>query len=520
VDLLTSRCIAELQTVRLSMTTKRAVRVIGFAIFAAACSNDSPVAPTTTTKPESIPKAPVGVLVSDPHQSTSSSGAARNVVYVSVIPGTFQDAQEVVITNATRPVTPRVAVGASFDPIAIEAEAADDLILTLSAHNGVKSSYTARVPLHAPPRLVRTDPLTSQVDVATDSRLHAVFSEPLDPSTVNASSVTLNANAKTLAATVTLTAGGCEILVTPDDRLASDTDYSLWITSDVRDLDGEPLAQQSIASFVTADGAPLIGKIVFTGPDFHIYVRTADGSSVSQLTRDGHDFNPAWSPDGKRIAFARNVRGPENNGFGITDIYTMAADGTDLQRRTVNGNFSMVTWSPDGKTLAISNALVYYGSIFLISAFGEIEPPVFFVGEAQDPAWSPDGKQFAYIHLSGDDSGQQLFVLNVADPANPKPITEEPNPWDPWSTWGAAWSPDGSRLAFTKCNGSCAVYTIDKFGGSLARIVDGSVVSSGAWSPDGKRIVFTARSGKIAYVNASGGPVHEMSPGSGASWHQ
>jgi TolB protein len=498
------------------MKLKRAVAVIGLMIGSVACSNDSPVTPTTSKLP--LPaRAPIGVLVSDPHlqASLSGSGPAQNVVYVSARQGTFQDAQLVEIRNSTRsvPLHTTGVLGSGFDPIAVEAEPADELILTVSSVSGVKSFFSIAVPSHVPPVVVRTDPLNSQIDVALDSRVHVVFSEPVDPATVDASSVALNAGNATLAGTQIITAGCCEIVLVPASRLAPETEYSISVSTDVRDFDGYALEQRSIATFETVDGLPLNGQIVFHGPDDQIYVMASNGTGLKQLTSNGVNFNPVWSPDGKRIAFARNVRGPEYNGWGITDIYTMAADGTDVQRRTVNGDFYWIAWSPDGKTLAISDGLVYYGSIYLTSASGDIKSPTFLVGDASSPSWSPDGKQIAYVHLSGDDGYDQAYVVN-ADGSDPKAMTDV----DPDGIGGVAWSPDGAKLALSGClHGSCGIFTMDIAGRSLTRIADAGWITSGAWSPDGERIVLQVNS-TIAYVRATGGVVRKMFEGMAPSW--
>lgn len=243
------------------MKLKHAVAFIGSTICAVACSNDSPVAPTTS-KPLLSARAPIGVLVSDPRLQTSVTGLARNVVYVSARPGTFYESVLVVVTNSTRSAPPQTAkANGGFDPIAIEAEAGDDLILTVSSYSGVKSRFSTTVPLHAAPVVVRTDPINSEVDVALDSRVHVIFSEPIDVATVNSSSVALysrpfdagasSAGDSPVAATMSVAPSGCEIVLSPEGALSPGTDYSVRVTSAVRDVGGDALQPSSITAFQT-----------------------------------------------------------------------------------------------------------------------------------------------------------------------------------------------------------------------------------------------------------------------------
>lgn len=86
-----------------------------------------------------------------------------------------------------------------------------------------------------------------------------------------------------------------------------------------------------------------------------LYVVSPDGSHRVRLTRDTFEnMLPAWSPDGKRIAFTSNAGGEEGR-LGQLDIYIICADGSHRRRLTrLNGQSLSPAWSPDGKWIAFS----------------------------------------------------------------------------------------------------------------------------------------------------------------------
>jgi TolB protein len=88
--------------------------------------------------------------------------------------------------------------------------------------------------------------------------------------------------------------------------------------------------------------------------DSEIYVMNADGSGTRRLTHNvGYDGEPAWSPDGRKIAFQSRRRVGSSGGMGIGEIYVMNADGSGKRNLTRNpAQDGSPSWSPDGRRIA------------------------------------------------------------------------------------------------------------------------------------------------------------------------
>jgi WD40 repeat protein len=220
----------------------------------------------------------------------------------------------------------------------------------------------------------------------------------------------------------------------------------MTVTSDGnggRRLTTQPLADADPAW--SPDGS----RVAFTSErdgNSEIYVMNADGTNQVRLTTSASlDSRPAWSPDGTRIAFAsaRN---------GNTQVYVMNADGTNPVRLTNNGSFdSDPAWSPDGTRIAFSSSRDGLGGIWIMNADG--------TGAAQltsntrsdwQPAWSPDGTRIAFARAVVNNS--DIYIVNV-DGTGLRQLTHEiSNAMDP------AWSPDGRRIALGSVPGTCGWY--------------------------------------------------------------
>ncbi len=173
------------------------------------------------------------------------------------------------------------------------------------------------------------------------------------------------------------------------------------------------------------------------------------------LTHDSaYDVAPAWSPDGKWLAFASDRDGKRN-------VYVMDAFGGSLRRITDGSQwFSQPRWSADGKRLIFTALNQPPGTLYSVN----------FDGSSLHPLTDADHP------LSG-------ITLDLA--------------YDPGSISHAR-APDGSRIAFmTFRNQNWGIYISPNEGRQPARLLVniGGFTEAPAWSPDGKRMAYIAQSG-------------------------
>lgn len=227
----------------------------------------------------------------------------------------------------------------------------------------------------------------------------------------------------------------------------------------------------------------------------HIWMTSWDGKQTLQLTAsaEGED-SPRWSPDGKLLAFLSS-RGTQD---GPTQLWLLDRQGGEAKVATaLEGSVVDYEWSPDSRRIALIVA--------------DADPNA--VDKDEDK--TPPPVVIDRFYFKEDGTGylgnlrQHLYVFDVAS-RKTEPLT--PGPYDEYS---AAWSPDGSQIAFASKRGAdpdrdsrFGLYVIAPQPGSTPRLVtpyegeigdsDGS--SGPRWSPDGKQIAFVAASDpKLTY---------------------
>jgi Tol biopolymer transport system component len=201
----------------------------------------------------------------------------------------------------------------------------------------------------------------------------------------------------------------------------------------------------------------------------------AQRSSVSD------DLYPAWSPDGRRIAFVSTRAGSD-------DLYVMDANGTNIRQLTNAPEWdSNLDWSPDGRRLVFASTRTGDGDIYTVSSFGgDLRRLTDAPGYESDPSWSPDGTRILFsrrVDRPTDNfvSDSVLMVMNAdgSDPRNLSALFW--NTADQHASTDGVWSPDGSQIAvvhyiqYRDATASCGndgnIYLLDAADSAIRRVI-------------------------------------------------
>ncbi|MDQ3720202.1 MAG: hypothetical protein M3350_05385 [Actinomycetota bacterium] len=207
--------------------------------------------------------------------------------------------------------------------------------------------------------------------------------------------------------------------------------------------------------------SPRGSKIVFTSFrnfNLDVYTMNQNGTGLTRVTRHpAGDLDPAFFPDGRKIVFVRELPGPDPDGPpAAQDIYTANTDGTGERNLTPGPERETEpAISPDGKTIAFEREVGSSGNheggnheIFTINADGTRLKRLTntATGREQHPNFSPDGKKIVFddnFHAPPGVAGA-IYTMNV-DGSEVKKLTG--NRTDRHGL--GAYSPDGKKISFT-----------------------------------------------------------------------
>jgi dipeptidyl aminopeptidase/acylaminoacyl peptidase len=215
------------------------------------------------------------------------------------------------------------------------------------------------------------------------------------------------------------------------------------------------------------------------GTTFGLCLARPDGARRVRLTR-GVDYRPSWSPEGRFVAFQRHAAP------GMSRVLIADTRGRIVRRfERANVNTSDPAWSRDGRRIAYSA----WKSIVVATRTGQTIAEFPTGPAAGSPTWSPDGRRLAFAQVQetdGQGTLRRIYVINADGTGRRLLVSDASDP---------AWSPSGGKIAYIAYASRFAESghaTVANADGTGARRLTAGTQPEGrpAWSPNGRLIAF------------------------------
>ena len=227
-----------------------------------------------------------------------------------------------------------------------------------------------------------------------------------------------------------------------------------------------------------------------------IFVMGRTGEAARRVTPAG--FNPAWSPDGTRIVYASIPQGlrPANT-EGFSELWVVGAAGGDATLLYA-GDATLPHWSPNGHRIAFGQRQGAARQAHVVTIPAEGGEPVAATADSDvswNPVWGPDGRHLYYVSNRGGSTNVWRVAIDEATGRvldEPEPLTT-PAPFAAHLTISA----DGQRLAYSSVQETQNIFRLGLDPATGEAQGDPLSVTSGTrfWanpdpSPDGQSVVF------------------------------
>ncbi|MGH9352445.1 MAG: LpqB family beta-propeller domain-containing protein, partial [Terriglobia bacterium] len=248
-----------------------------------------------------------------------------------------------------------------------------------------------------------------------------------------------------------------------------------------------------------------------------ISLETGKTVQITSPSRDAlGDISPAFSPDGRQLAFVRIFS------VGAGDLYVLRI-GRDLRplskprRLTFDLRYiDSPAWLPGSREIVFTSERGSFASLWKVPVSEPSQVRLLGGEDAYDPAVDPKGGEIVYSQLSLVDSLNRLDLCGLGcTPAAPKRIFfSEKKARNP------SYSPDGRRIAFESFrSGNCEIWICNRDGSNARQLThfNGPLTGSPRWAPDGQSLAFDSRvagRGKIFTMSAKGGTPRQLTFGS------